>query len=195
LVAQIFAWVEQHQKVRELSGRPNVSLRISHDGSSFMIRTSDSVAVDLTIDDIAISKPVRHMLWVKEFAASVVGSENVPKVELPHHWIVKFETLQDLHKDDIATLPYRIPGSGKDINNVLCQLIGSDTFCFPLTLMFSNLGAPKRSWHSHYVLNYNSQSKGLYVTHIDIGEVKQGKGTCSCCSKHGNAGQPNDLLD
>ena len=169
LIAQIFAWVEQHQKVRELTGRPEVTLRVTEVNNTFIVRTP-GVALDVTIKDITIKHP--DLL----ISTGSDASAKPTPLEVEREWIVRFEPLQDLHKDDIAPLTYKISGAGSDMLNVLCQFNGINEIDFPIVLVFSNLGGPKRSWHSHYVLNYNKASERLCVTHVDVGEVKKGNG-------------------
>jgi hypothetical protein len=181
-VAQILGWVEQHKMVRELSGRPDVTLEVRYN-THFLLKTNNVAAVDLTIQDIVIPFPARTTQRLEQLADATVRPEERSGVVFYDSWKIIFERLQAADQWP-KPLPYRLPGVAiqDDIKVIFDQLI-SDVEV-PLTLVFSNLGPPKRSWHSHYKLIYRTLTYGtkqLSVQHISIGEVKPGKTTCLCC--------------
>lgn len=182
--AGFFAWLELFRGIQELTGRPNVTLRI--DGYAFVLENSnDQVAVDATAEDLRIPIPERivseHKNTVREFgiADATVDTE----------WVVKFGTVQKLAKPDMGMLTFQISGISPLSKNDLAYVLGSmsdsvENREIPLNLEFYNLGKPKRKWYSRYVLEYNIFSKAMSVRHIDITEAK---------SKDGHFRRPKQL--
>jgi hypothetical protein len=73
-VAQILGWVEQHKMVRELSGRPDVTLEVRYN-THFLLKTNNVAAVDLTIQDIVIPFPARTTQRLEQLADATVRPE------------------------------------------------------------------------------------------------------------------------
>lgn len=188
-IAQILAWCEQHRIVRELTGRPDVTLEINDGGELFVLKNSSRTAVDITIDDMPIQFPGQQIQHIEKLASG--------PITLQIGWIIKFDSVQAIHAMGTAIMNYRIPGlvsaSGftppenvkSKVRMILDQFGDNADLEYPITLMFSNLGPPKRTWHSHYNLIY--RAKRLSVEHIDIGEVKIGQMECSCCATNSGA--------
>ena len=182
-MAQVLGWREQHGIVKEMTGQPSIALSPSNVSEGFIVRSSGKdVAVDVTVQDIVIPIPAK----ILEQEAKMIEDSGIQVVyPSPKSWIVKFQSIASVIDGDITPMDYRIQNVGvlqaKDIKNVMAQIATDFDVDLPLTLAFSNLNGPKRTWHSHYVVNYNLISKALSLRHVGTAIVKDTQ--CSLCAK------------
>ena len=100
-----------------------------------------------------------------------------------------FGTEQAIHDENPGILHYRIPhlnlGNGDNLVHVLEQVATNDKAEVPITVVFSNLGPPKRTWHSHCLLTYSVSSKQMAIREPNFGEVNKEKSICARCVPNG----------
>jgi len=167
-IVQALAWGEQHRAVRNLTGKPQMTVEPHASGVCCLVvkNSGDQVATNITALDLVI-------------ASKVVGAV----------WKVKFEMLGSLAPEDgsVGHLNYWIENRGGirqlDIASMLCESAQQFVNDCPLTLVFSNIGPPKRTWHSHFLLRVDliDREKNLTVEYVNSGEVPKGHMVCSAC--------------
>jgi len=120
LIAMVAAWWEQSNRNRGLCGRPDVAL--------VWIAQGDK-------------KPECVVKNTGDFAAVNIVSTRIVGTD----WEMKFGTVDHLSNVDVPGkyLTYTV-----DPNETFN--FGKVPAVFPMTLTFSNLGEPKRYWHTHY---------------------------------------------
>jgi hypothetical protein len=191
IICAYISWHEQYTLRQEISGRPDVTLQVSPNRSFLLRLGNDKVAVNVTIQDIIIPFP-QHVIdlaesWKEWVGAS--GSYDLSQSVQQKDFIVRWDTCQSLHRDDFVSLACTVVHTCNDILFALDNAPNEytdGTKKFPLVLIFSNLGEPKRTWHSHYVLLYEVMSKNLSVRHLSIGELNNTR-KCSGCLADGMA--------
>jgi hypothetical protein len=180
IAALVFAWVEQFNAVREVSGRPQLTSWFSETNVLALRNSSDVPAMNISAHDITIPIP-EHFLRANSEMVEASGFDHKLRTE----WVVRFDTVQTLGHEDFSSLIYRIDGMGsaqQSLTDVMGQIIDwSFQSGLPLTLVFSNLGEPIRTWHSHYVVTYNAAPR-LTSRHVGGGQVNR-HGLCSYCQK------------
>jgi hypothetical protein len=189
-VAQVLGWAEQHRIVRELSGRPDVTIKANYDGNPegsfiFVLQNANNhVAVNIGALDIVLPFPKRV---IDDNEAIETASGIAFATPQRNEWVVRFELVDRLSGQlgDHEILNYDIDNAGMMQNRNLCYVLGTHATGpeanVPLTLVFSNLGDPKRTWHSHYFIRHEVGSKRLTLAHVGVGELVRGKTCCSHC--------------
>lgn len=186
LLASYFAWLEQFKTVQTLTGRPDVTLRITELPkriARFVINNSNShVAVNISALSIDFTIPE----GIRQEQQSTQNAFGMPELDLPTKWVVKFGTVQALLQHQEETLPFRIEGVGTlqtgELEYVLRNVATEVELRVPIVVTFSNLGPPTRIWHSHYLLKYNVAARTLVAEYITIGELFKSKTMCAGCT-------------
>ena len=188
-VSQIFSWNEQYKSVRTLSGRPEVTVIANYNGSpegSFIFVLQNSsiyVAVNISARDIVLPYPERTRLQEKELEVASGISFPLPR---DNAWTVKFVPVDRLAggPGEFADLDYTVDAGLLRPKN-LCLVFGEYSEAMevniPFTLVFSNLGDPRRTWHSHYIIEHRVGSKRITMNHIAYEELAKGQVFCSRC--------------
>lgn len=206
LLDAYLVWREQFKRNRELIGRPGVLLTSKyHDKNSqdfmpgdveglrlYLENTNENVAVNVSALVIIVPIPERVQEQHRRIKRAYDGIKAISEdaTTEPKNWIVSFGIIDSLSsRSGEAVLSYRIENMGllqQNISHVLSEVAGADfKSCLPLTVVFSNVGNPGRTWHMHYELEYSvGEKKRLGVRSLGFGEVSEGKSTCSRCPRH-----------
>lgn len=203
LLDAYLVWREQFKQNRELLGRPGVLLTWRyHDKNSqsfgpgdieglrlYLENSNEHVAVNVSALDITVPIPERvqeqHRRIGRAYAEIKTRSEEMG-IE-PGNWIVSFDIIDKLSSTSgEVALSYHTENMGllqQNISHVLSEIAGADLKShLPLTLVFSNVGNPGRTWHMHYELEYSlEEKKRLRTRALGFGEVPEGKSLCSRC--------------
>lgn len=78
--------------------------------------------------------------------------------------------------EGIDNLPFTIRGVPSTVTSPrsLFRLIAPDyDLEFPFVLCFSNLGPPKRTWHSHYNVKYRPVSQSIVTAHLHMEKLEK----------------------
>lgn len=177
---QVLAWVEQHRKVRELSGRPTIVMQFRDDNLAPLLRvTGNFPAIDISGSRIVIAVPI-------DIAKNVTGTRVDNQVTAgwsPSESMISFSSIASLIEGDIGSFRYRVFGVGQDITSLrlLFESISPNRDLeFPFVLYFSNQGPPKRTWHAHYMVRYSPFTGNVQTNHVDTEEANT-QGFCTYC--------------
>lgn len=194
---QILAWFEQHSRLREMTGMPQVVLELTVD-NTFHVKT-DKPAYAVCINEIVLQKPAASM----ELARKIYASKQAEYLEagkpfFHDDWKLYFSDLPVIHPGPPGMMACHIAGMTlvpfQVIPYVLGAIATSNEVELPLVLNYSNTGSPKRMWHAHFVLVHHVNPQKTWLRHIDTGEVYAGKTTCSRCKLINGGIAKNDNL-
>ncbi len=152
-LTQIMAWVEQHRLVREVSGRPDVTVTANWTGigGSFLFvleNSSSHVAVNISALDIDLPFPQRIIAEGEALKNAFKITTALPP---ENRWIVQFRAVDRLSGQlgNLETLNHEIVNSGSlrknDLRGILDEYATDVEVRVPFVLVFSNLGQPKRT--------------------------------------------------
>lgn len=180
VVVSYLAWREQFLTARELAGRPDLTLSFTESGE-FLLRHSNShAAVNITGKEIVLDVPPQ----LSEDVSTTREIDSAGQEKVLTEWRVSFHLIGSMVEHDYGKLTYTIWGLGQlahaDLLSYLSILAKYENKDIPFTLAFSNLGAPKRTWHSHYNLKYEPLTQSIVPVHRYIGEIDK-CGLCSHC--------------
>jgi hypothetical protein len=188
ILAQAFAWREQQKHIYELSGRPELIVNVIDRGTlGFNVHNVTAhIAVIITASDIVVPIPARVMEKHKELYEGLAITDTEPETE----WAIRFETIDSLSEGDYSDIGYRIEGVGQlqrtDLFYMLENLTDDSgrTTVVPFTLAFSNLGDPRRTWHSHYQLRHNIlNGRKANLVSTGVAEVNKETKRCRYCNQ------------
>jgi hypothetical protein len=178
-VVQIFGWVDQYKKVMELTGRPGVVAQM--DGERIKVEnTNEHVAMEVTALEIVFE------IEDQQLAESSTKSVNEDgDISWPRHWFFSFFTVDSLVQGSPSYLNCRItPNPLGNVGIAGCMsYICKNGFPveFPLTILFFNVGPPKRQWHAHFKM-LQRPARQVEIKHKGTGEVHK-NGRCSVCDE------------
>lgn len=184
-LAGYFAWLEQFNQMREITGMPEVTLKTVALQEPFRFEfqlenASSRVAVNLTANAIDIPIPKGYLVGYKARAEKVGHPA-------PDKWSILFPMLEKVgEKDSAQVLKPQIywPSSPEEENLIhILNVVSGFRSDIPLTVVFSSIGEPQRKWHSHYRLQYWPLEGAMSAFHESVGEVPRGKTHCSRCAK------------
>jgi hypothetical protein len=149
-------------RCRYLSTRNGTLTFPQQDGFYFSVEnTGEHPAVNVTILPVVLKVP-RHI--VKQ-----ISEENTSfgyDAPVDTEWVIVFESIDHLTKTTSqgeATVHYRIRGRGQlqqNIATLLPEIVDNTaTATLPLTVQFSDLAEPQKTWHAHYELVYNNGTR------------------------------------
>jgi hypothetical protein len=182
LVSQILAWAEQHRALREISGRPDVTAKATWTGVAgnfiFALENANShVAINICAIDIVLPFPQKVIDEGEALKAEFGITTASPGP--PNEWIVRFGQL-----GNIETLDYEILNASAprihDLGGILDKYATGIELRLPFVLVFSNLGDPKRTWHSHYILNHTYGVSRITLDHVGVAEIPHKKPAPRC---------------
>lgn len=210
IVALLFssyrAWEMEFNLNRTLYGRPDIVVTCRYrdrDSAGFSIKefphfelvlknTSQYTAVNIYALQMRVQIPERiRAAWEAERKELQESSGHDPfTTPIPSQWIVSFDTIDVLAPSQVdgVVLHYRIHNSGplqQCLSSVLSHLADVDTLRsqLQLTVVFSNLGTPVRTWHAHHELRYYLLKKAdLTARFVGFGAVPKGKVECPLCT-------------
>lgn len=185
LLATYLAWREQYLTTLELNGRPNVILLFRDDNLQASLRLSGQIpAIDISAKEIVLPVPKSIAVEITGTHFTVLEKSGEEYTGVLTECLISFGVVGALMPEGIDNLPFTIRGVPSTVTSPrsLFRLIAPDyDLEFPFVLCFSNLGPPKRTWHSHYNVKYRPVSQSIVTAHLHMGETGK-DGLCSHCS-------------
>jgi signal transduction histidine kinase len=196
MAAQIFAWFDQHMRLRELTGMPGLTMELTTD-NAFLV-TVDSPAYEVTIADVVLPKPDKNMEFARKVFANMFAEGGVQPF-YHSNWIIKFKGLPVVKPGDRSVIvPFVAAMSllpGQVLPYILQAIATSNEQELPITLSYDNTKSPKRTWHAHFVVTYRVTPEKLGLRHVETGEVNPRNNICSCCKVIAKSSKRNNPAD
>jgi|SRR5579862_2431928 len=190
VIASYLAWREQFLAILELVGRPELTLKVAEVHYFIARNSNEHAAVNVTAHEIVLDVPAS--IAAQYSATSITSSSDADaEPSPPAQWRVNFVPIDSLIALDNNShgrpLDYTIWGVMEPYNRQLGTCLGALSqstdaqLALAFLLSFSNLGSPKRTWHSHYDLSYSMLQQTMILKHIATAEVTH-ENKCSRCN-------------